>query len=115
MDTLARFRLEAAKTRPRRLCNTTLRISHWLDWHSALATTSDAERYVIASMPCAIADPLPTRSAESPVEKTLRLATKQYRSVGYPCCNVHVPSLASHDLASRSVRVAKRSCGLRFS
>ena len=40
MDTLARFRLEAAKTRPCRLCNTTPRISHWIDWHSALATTS---------------------------------------------------------------------------
>jgi len=43
MDALTRFRLEAAKTGPRRVCNTTLRISHWLDWHSALAATTDAE------------------------------------------------------------------------
>ena len=43
MDTFARFRLKAAKTRPGRLCNTTLRISHWIDGHSALATISGAE------------------------------------------------------------------------
>ena len=42
MDTLARFSLEAAKTRSGQLCNTTPRISHWIDGHSALATTSDA-------------------------------------------------------------------------
>ena len=42
MDTLARLSLEAAKTRSGQLCNTTPRISHWIDGHSALATTSDA-------------------------------------------------------------------------
>ena len=92
MDTLARFRLEAAKTRPCRLCNTTPRISHWIDGHSALATTSDAER--LSLLQCHAPLPtrcLPTRSPESPVEKTLRRATEQYRSVGYPCRTVHVP------------------------
>ena len=115
MDALARFRLEAAKTRPCRLCNTTLRISHWIDWHSALATISDAERYVIASMPCAIADPLPTvrRNCQSkwhyaePPSNIARSATLAATSM---CL-----SLASHDLASRSVRVTKISFGFRFS
>ena len=116
MDTLARFRLEAAKTRPCRLCNTTLRISHWIDWHSALATTSDAERYVIASYAMRHCRPVPRpvrrnrqskRHYAEPPSNIARSATLAATSM---CL-----SLASHDLASRSVRVAKRSCGLRFS
>ena len=43
MDTFARFRLKQLKRGPVELCNTTPRISHRIDGHSALATISDAE------------------------------------------------------------------------
>ena len=97
MDTLARFRLEAAKTRSCRLCNTTPRISHWIDGHSALATTSDAGCLSLLYWQAPFQrtrcqDPMPSdRSLESPVEMALRRATEQCCPIGYPCCNVHVP------------------------
>ena len=122
MATLARFRLEAAKTRSCRLCNTAPRISHWIDGHSALATTSDAGCLSLLYWQAPFQRiPLYKTDASRPVRRNRQskwhyaeppsnIARSATRAATSMCL-----SLASHDLASRSDRVTKRPFGLSFS